>query len=312
MLTGATQADAAVFLIDINAGIQEQTRRHAYILKLLGINTLIGVFNKMDLVRYEQKKFAETKIEFLNFLSGLGIKPDFIIPVSAKEGANISRGNPKMNWYKGPSLLDALDALKCGGEPEEKTLRFPIQDVYKNGNEKIVVGKISSGLIKQGQAITLLPSLQNTRVNSIRIFGKNVKQAGRGENIGLVLDNSARAERGEIIAPKGAPLKPTVYFKGLIFWISRSPLKINQVLTLRCSTQEAKVSVERIEKRINTATLEILEENASGLNINEAAMAVLKTESPVIVENFALMKELGRFIIEHGPDLSGVGIVTDV
>lgn len=310
MLTGATQAEAAVFLIDINSGIQEQTRRHAYIVGMLGISAVIGVFNKMDLAGYQQERFEGMQLEFLKLMADLGIKPHAVIPVSAKDGANISRRSREMNWYKGPSLLKALDTLKCGAKSAGKPLRFPIQDVYENDGEKIIAGKVASGMVTQGCTVTLFPSLRETRVNSIKIFPKQVKKASAGESIGLVLDDPAYAKRGEIIAQEDAPPKPTRQFKGLIFWISAQPLALNKPVTLRCATQEVNAFAEKIEKRIDTSTLEILEENASLLKINEAGVVIFQTEKPIIVENFAFLEELGRFIIESNDDLEGAGIVT--
>ena len=158
----------------------------------------------------------------------------------------------------------------------------------------------------------LFPSFQNTRISSIKVFGEAVKKACAGENIGLVLDESSSVKRGEVIAQKDDPLKPTHHFKGNIFWMSCEPLQINKTITLRCSTQEVKGIAEKIEKRINTSTLEILEENAAELKINEAGVVVFKTEKPIIVEKFFFIEELGRFVIECEYYLRGAGIVTEI
>lgn len=311
MLTGATQAKAAVLLVDVNAGIQEQTRRHAYIIGMLGINNVITVFNKMDLLNYKQERFEAVKTEFLKFMAALRIKPDFIIPASAKEGANISRRTPRMNWYKGPCLLAALDSLRLNAQPAKRPLRFPIQDVYEINGERIIVGKVLSGIIKPGQLVTLFPYFQNTRISAIKVFGEAVKKACAGENIGLVLDDCSSAKRGEVILQKGDPQKPTDHFKGNIFWMSREPLQIHKTITLRCSTQEVKGIAKTIEKRINTSTLETLEENAAELKINEAGVVVFKTEKPILVEQFFFIEELGRFVIESEYNLNGAGIITE-
>ncbi len=311
MLTGATQAETALLLIDVNAGIKEQTRRHAYIIGMLGIDNVITVFNKMDLVNYKQERFEEAKTEFLKFMAGLGIKPYFIIPASAKDGANISRRTPQMNWYKGLCLLEALDSLRLNTKPAKKPLRFSIQDIYEIDGERIIVGKVLSGIIKQGQTITLFPPFKNTRISSIKVFGEAVKKACAGANIGLVLDESSSAKRGGVIAQKDDPPKPTNHFKGNIFWMSHEPLQINKTITLRCSIQEVKGIAEKIKKRIDTSTLEVLEENATELKINEAGVVVFKTEKPIIVEKFFFIEELGRFVIECEYNLRGAGIITE-
>jgi sulfate adenylyltransferase large subunit len=311
MLTGASQAESAVLLIDVNAGVKEQTRRHAYIIGMLGIDKVIIVFNKMDLVNYKQERFEEAKIELSKFMAGLGIKPYFIIPASAKDGANISRRTPRMDWYKGPCLLEAFDSLRLNVKPMKKPLRFPVKDIYEIGGERIIVGKVLSGIIKQGQTVMLFPSFKSARITSIKVFGEIVKKACIGENIGLLLDEAPSVKRSEVIAQKDNPPKPTDHFKGNIFWMSHQPLRINETITLRCSTQEVQGSAEKIEKRINASTLETLEENASELKMNEAGVVVFRTERPIIVEKFVFIEELGRFVIEREGDLKGAGVITE-
>lgn len=302
MITGASQADAGVLLVDVAEGLKEQTRRHAYILGMLGIDKLIVVFNKMDLVNYEEERFKGIRNELLKFLEGVGIKPYFSVPVSAKEDINISKkSSAKMPWYRGPCLINALDDLKSDIKIERKPLRFSIQDNYEIAGKRITVGKVLSGTIKQAQEVILLPSFQNTRVNSIKVFDKDLKEAEVGKNIGLILNDPDLAKRGQIIVEKGDPVNPSDCFKANIYWMSDEPLKINQPLSLRCATQDASCIIEKIEKRINSSTLEIMEEDAGELKMNETAIVIIRVEDPLVIEKFSFVEDLGRFTLEKNP-----------
>jgi sulfate adenylyltransferase large subunit len=310
MITGASYAETAVLVVDANEGILEQTRRHAYILGMLGIDDLIVVFNKMDLINYKEERFKEVKNELLIFLEGIGIRPSFTIPISAKEGVNISKKSSKMRWYQGPCLLKASDSLKLDTKIEKRPLRFSIQDTYEIDGQTVTVGKILSGAVKQGQEVMLLPSFKKTRINLIKVFGKSMKEARAGKNIGLILDDPSFTKKGVIVVEKTEAIKPTDCFKANIFWMSDEPLKINQTLSLRCATQETSCIAEKIEKRINSSTLEIIEENADELKINETGIAIIRTEQPLVIEKFSFIEELGRFAIEKKSILQGMGIIT--
>jgi len=310
MLTGASQAKGAVLIVDAQAGIKEQTQRHAYLIAMLGIENIIVVFNKMDLAAYEQRRFEELKKELMIFLTDLKIKPKFFIPVSAKDGQNISAKSPKMRWHKGPYLLQALGRFSVIKGLTKRPLRFSVQDSYKIKNEEITVGKVLSGVIKSGQKITMFPSSKNSIVKAIRIFGKNPKKASAGENIGIILANPEFAERGEVIAGDSGLPRCLNRFKAEIFWLADAPLQINKSLALRCSAQQVSCRIERIESRMNSSTLEILEENASQLKTNEAAAVIIKTEKPVVLENFEFIEELGRFVLEDNYNLQAAGIIT--
>ena len=312
MMTGASLAEAVVLIVDAKEGIMEQTRRHAYLTSMLGLSNIIVVFNKMDLIDYDKARFNVVKEELLKFFEGLKIKPLFMIPISAKEGANISRKSFKIGWYKGPSLIEAFDLLALDKKSVKKPLRFPVQDVYEIDSEKTIVGRLVSGILKQGQDITLLPLFKNTTIKSIKIFGKRMTSVSERTNIGLTLKESLFVKRGEVIIQKGDPLKPANCFKGNIFWISPKPLQLNETMVLRCANQEIECIVEKIEKRINSSTLEIVEEDAKRLNINEAGVVLLKTKKPVVIEKFNFIEELGRFVIERGYNTQGAGTITEI
>jgi len=310
MFTGATQAEAAVLMIDVQEGIKDQTRRHPYILGMLGIEKVICACNKMDLLHYAREGFEKIKSEISQTLNSVGINPQYIIPISAREGVNISKKSKLTPWYKGPTLLEALDSIKPAVKTQDKPLRFAIQDIYEIEKEKIVAGKVLSGKVRQGQEVNIYPLEKPTRILALKVFGQKKKIAEEGENIGLLLENPELAKRGEILAQKNHPPHLTRRFRADLFWMSEEPLKINQSIILRCSTQEIPGQVEKILERINSSTLEIIEENATQLNFNEAAVVVFKTEQPLAIEKFDFIEELGRFVIESDDYLQAAGIIT--
>lgn len=311
MLTGASMADAAVLIIDAHQGIKEQTRRHAYLIKLLGIQKVMVVLNKMDLTHYKKERFETLKAELLEFFKKLGLTFSFIIPVSAKEDQNITCRSKRMRWYKGPAFLQALDRIKTVRETRKKPLRFCIQDVFRVNKENLAMGKVLSGNIRTGQDVTVMPSGKRTRVSFIKVFNRSKKSAQAGENIGIKLHDPSAIARGQIITGANNQLLPVYNFKASVFWICRKTLRLNKPFFLRFAAQEVKCTAERIEKRINSVTLKALKGSTGKLMKNEAAIVVFRTRGPLVIENFSFIEELGRFVIEHKNSLCGVGIVND-
>lgn len=315
MFTGVSFAEAAILLIDAQEGIQEQTKRHFYILNLLGIKKIIIVLNKMDLLNYSLQKFNNLKEEVLCFLKNLKVKETPpIIPISAKENENISQKSRRLGWYQGPTLLKLLDSLKEARPVLCNITVLPVQDRYNFPAQNTLVGQVISGKIKQGQKVLVLPDFKEATIIEIMVFGqKNIRKAKTGQNVGLILKPALPLKRGEVIINRaGTHLSPTTSFKGNIFWLSTRPLKINKTFTLRCLTQEVPAVAEKIERKINSATLEILGENSSELKINEVGEIIFKLEKPIVAEKFSVIKELGRFIIEYEDNPCGVGIVKEV
>jgi len=310
MITGASQAQAAILVIDVPEGMKEQTTRHASIIGLLGIKQLIVILNKMDLADYKKQPFKEVKDKILDFLAGLNIKPAAVIPVCARSGANVSRKSSLMRWYKGPCLLKALNSLRLKNPGNKKPLRFPAQDIYEINGERIIAGKVVSGVLKCGQKITLLPSLLEAKISAIKIFGESPKKAEAGKNIGIILSEPLPIKRGDIIVDKSSGVRLNDRFKGEVFWWSKEPLRINERVDLRCASQQVRCVIEKIKKRIDPSTLEVIEKNAAGLKINETGMVVIKTETPIVVEKFDFIEDLGRFVLERNFNPEGAGIIT--
>ncbi len=312
MVTGASHAQAAVLIIDANEGIKEQTKRHAYIVSLLGINQLIVVVNKMDLRNFSKKAFDLVKKDTEKFLEGIGTPASVYVPISALKGENITGKSKKMAWYDGPAFLEALGTLKNKKHGENKPLIFPVQDVYKIKDKRIAAGRLEAGIIKKGQSIKILPHNRITRVKSIEKHPCQVDKATPGESIGIVTQDSVFLNRGDIVCEKGKEPLFADSFKANIFWLSKHDFHKNQKLVLRCATQETACRLEKIEKRIDSSTLEIIEENSSRLRNLEVGEVLIRVKKPIAVKRFGDVQELGRFVLVKDENTCAGGIITSL
>jgi len=310
MITGASQAEAAILLVDAEEGVQEQTRRHSYILNMLGLKQVIVVINKMDTVGHDEKRFNEVKSNIIDFLKQINVQPSFVIPISAKEGDNIAIKSEKMSWYTEQTVLEALDTFNPYESNNKKPLRFAIQDVYK-WDKRIIAGRVETGIVKNGQEIAIMPSGEKTKVTSIEEFLKeNVQEAKSGKATGIVTKDKVFVDRGDVICdPENLP-KVTDTFKAHIFWMDKEPLKKGERIILKCATQNAVCQIEKFSKIINSSTLEE-KESTEELANREVADVIIKTDKPIVVENFNDIEEFGRFVLERLNTCAG-GIITEV
>ncbi len=310
MISGASQAQAAVLIIDIAEGVKDQTRRHASIIEMLGIKNVVVACNKMDLVSYDKKTFETVSAEISAFLKSLKIQPLCIIPVSAKDGDNIARRAASMGWYRGPTLIGALDALLPHPRSGRQTFRLPVQDVYKMGGEDIAVGRIASGEVSRGEEIVVHPAGSPVTVDKIKIFERDLVRARKGANIGLILRGAGGIKRGDVLATKGKGPLVSDSFRGRVFWMAEEPLLPGEEVVVRCASQEIPCRVMAIEHAIDSSTLKIVAENAGSLKQHEVGSVVFKAAHPVVTEAFSSVEELGRFTVERGENPQGAGIVT--
>ena len=310
MITGASQAEAAVLIVDVAQGVQEQTRRHSYMLSLLGLDQVVVLINKMDLVDFSRQRFDAVKQDVGQWLQAIGIQPSLYIPISAIDGHNIACKSELLPWYDGPTFLESLDSLRSKQPASSKPLLFPIQDVYKLADKRMNVGRVEAGTIRQGMDIKILPSGRTTTVNSIEKFLQTTDTAIAGECIGITTTDSVFLERGNIVCePSHEPnLTDTVHAS--VFWMDKQDFNKGQRLTLRCATQETPCAIEAISKRINSATLETIEENAQIIKNLEVAQVVIKTKTPVAIKDFNDVQELGRFVLVRDENTSAGGIIT--
>jgi small GTP-binding protein len=309
MMTGATHADAGILVIDVEEGIKEQTMRHLVFLGSVGIKKIIVCVNKMDLVAFDCKRFRDIEKNIREFLARLKIKPLYILPVSAKKGANILKKEKVLAWFLGPSLIKALDALALKIHEGRRPLRLPIQDVYREEDATIFVGQIESGGLKTNQKVVLFPGRKVTQVSSIKIFEKKRKAAFAGENIGFTLKDPRAVARGSVVCQKENAPAECDHFTGSVFWLSFEPLIKSKKMILRSVTQEVGCQCVCIEARIDSSVFKILEHDAEYLKENELGKVSFKTERPVVLEPFDFIRPMGRFILECQGVVCGVGII---
>jgi len=306
MITGASQAEAAILIVDADEGVKEQTRRHAYVLSLLGLDQVVVVMNKMDLVNCSSDRYEAVKSETTSLLASLGITPSYVIPISAKEGDNVASKSSKMEWYKGPTVLEALDTFKTASAPTEKSLRFPIQDVYKIGDKRILVGRVEAGRLSSGQEVKFVPAGSSTKVKSIEVFEGQKENAEAGESIGITLENPLFIERGDVAVDDRS--NPSDSVLANVFWMAKQGFDTGEKLLFRCATQEVGCKI-KIDKRLNSSSLEVLEENANSLNVNEVGQVVITLDRPICTDAFKDIQEMGRFVLVRDNDVVAGGIV---
>jgi sulfate adenylyltransferase large subunit len=310
MITGASQAEAAVLIVDVKEGVREQTKRHAYILSLLGLGQVVAVFNKMDLVDYSEQRFTEVRTDLDKFLASIGLQPIYWIPICALKGENIASRSETMSWYTGPSFLESLDALKSFEPASDKPLIFPVQDIYKLDDKRIIAGKIEAGVLQTGQRITVLPSRQTTLIKTIEKFPDSVDSACAGESIGVTLQDPLFVNRGDVVCQPGAEPTLTNTFGAVVFWMAKKPFQKDEKVTVRCSTQQASSQVNAIHTKIDSSTLQILEEDANTLQNLEVGRVTIETKNPIAIKPFSDVRELGRFVFVRDDDICAGGIIS--
>ena len=308
MITGSSQAEAALLIIDAFEGIRDQTRRHAYILGMLGFKQVCVLLNKIDLVEYAQDKFIQSKAEVTDFLNQLNIHPTFILPISAIQGDNVAHPSEKLSWFDGPTVLQALDTF----EPlkvEEKPLRFPIQDIYSIDGKKMLVGRIEAGRLKRGENLFLLPEKKKVVVKSIEKFLKNdVATANFEESVGIYLKGRHRVGRGRILAGDlSSMISDSI--RANIFWMDARAHQKGETLLFRCVTQEIPCQIEKIYKKFDPASMELIEEEASSISGAEVADVMIHLKSQAVVDPFNDIPEMGRFVLEKEGRPAAGGII---
>jgi bifunctional enzyme CysN/CysC len=310
MVSGAASADAVILVVDAHEGVQEQTRRHAYLLKLLGIRRIVVALNKMDLAGYAEARFAAVRDEVAAYLASIGVQSEelALLPVAAREGANLRERSERMPWYGGPTLLEALDALPQPAAPEEAPLRLWLQDVYKFDERRILAGRIESGRLAVGDRIVFSPSNASARVASIEAWNApQPRVCAAGQSVGFTLDEDIFVERGHVVSHAArAPLVSNV-FRARLFWLGRRPLAAGQQLRLRHGTAETPVVIERIERVVNTDDLSA----AAGdvLPGNGVGEVMLRTRGLLAIDDHAENPITGRFVLVDGELIVGGGII---
>lgn len=313
MVTGAASADAAILLIDANEGIQEQSKRHAYLLSLLGIRQIVVAVNKMDLVGHRQERFEKVKSDYTEFLGKLGIVPQHFVPISAKLGLNITTPSPELAWHKGPSILDALDGFVISAPAAGLPLRFVLQDIYRFDERRILAGRIETGSLRVGEEIVFWPDGKSSKIKSIEAWNAKTPptEAGVGESVAITLEEQIFVERGDVGGPADHGPAEGREIQASLFWLQNDPLPLNVPFTLKLGTQSVEARLVEISRVLDSSTLEPLAGSPTIIHKNEVADVRIRARKPIAFDRHDRINETGRFVIVTGKRIGGGGIIRE-
>lgn len=312
MITGASQADGAVLIIDALEGVRDQTRRHGYLLHLLGVKQVAVVVNKMDRVDFSQARFQEISDEISAHLIGLGVAPTAVIPISARDGDGVAELTPNIAWYKGPTVVGALDALTPARALDELPLRLPVQAITKFDDRRIVAGRIESGQLGTGDEIVIMPSGKIAKVKSVESWPQTplTHRQGAGRSVGITLDRELFLERGDIISHVNAAPRDTRRLRARIFWLHDAPLTSGASVLVRLGTMESRATIVAIDKAVDPGELESV--SAAEIARNHVGEIDIALAKPVATDAYTDNPRIGRLVIEVNGRIAGGGLVLSV
>jgi len=318
MITGASQADAAVLVMDVVEKVQPQTREHIFLARTLGINQLIVLINKMDRVNYDKKEYEAAKEALSKLLKGVGYKVEEIpfIPASAYYGDNITKKSQKMPWYNGPTLFEAFNLLKPPQKLIDKPLRIPIQDVYSiSGVGTVPVGRVESGVLRVGDKVVFEPAGVSGEVKSIEMHHEPIQEAYPGDNIGFNVRGVAKKDlkRGDVA---GHPTNPPTVVKDFTAQIvvlqHPTAIAVGYTPVIHAHTAQVACKFVQLIKKIDPRSGQVKEENPQFLKTGDAAVVKLEPTKPMVVERVRDIPPLGRFAIRDMGMTIGAGMVLEV
>lgn len=318
MVTAASTANLAIILIDARKGVQPQTRRHSYLAHLVGIPHLVVAVNKMDLVDYSQARFEAIKADYLAFAKQLGIQDVRFIPLSALKGDMVVDRGENLFWYDGDTLMEILEAAPAAHTEHDEPFRFPVQYVCRpqdSTNPELhdyrgFMGRVESGSIKVGDAVTVLPSGRTSIVKSIELGGEPLREAITEQSVTLLLTDEIDISRGDMIVKTDALPTQTKQVAATVCWLAEAPLDRARTYLIRHTTRETKAKVAAIEWRVDINTLE--RQAAERLQMNDIAQVSFKLAQPLLTDPYADNRGTGAFIIidESTNNTVGAGMIT--
>jgi bifunctional enzyme CysN/CysC len=315
MVTGAARAEAAILLIDAKEGVRENSRRHGYLLSMLGIKQVIVAINKIDLMDYDQEVFDGIVSEYRAFLDSVGINPLHFIPVSAREGDNIASTGERLSWFDGPTILQAVDGLSKAAADHELPLRMPVQDVYKfnerGDDRRIIAGRIESGSLRVGDPVLFLPSGKRSVVASFETFNAEApEQLRAGQTASVTLEEQIYVSRGDIMChPDTAPAVSTM-LRANLFWLGQKSMEPGKRYKLKLATASVDVTVDSIERVLDASELDTSSDKEQ-VDRHDVAELVLRARRPIAFDPSSELEVTGRFVIVDGYDIAGGGIVRE-
>jgi elongation factor 1-alpha len=318
MITGTSQADAAVIVVSAIEGPQAQTKEHIFLSRTLGVTQIIIDVNKMDAVNYQQAKYEETKKAVSELLKTVGFKVDDIpfVPASGYKGDNIAKKSENMPWYKGQTLIEALDALKPLAKMTEKPLRIPVQDVYTiTGVGTVPVGRVETGVLKPDMKIIFMPANKIGEVKSIEMHHETLPQAVPGDNVGFNVRGLAKTDvkRGDVAGPVDNPPTVAKSFKAQIMVLNHpSVITVGYTPVFHCHTAQVACTFTELITKLDTKTGAAKEQNPQFLKTGDAAIVKITPSKPLAIETKKDFPQLGRFAIRDMGQTVAAGVVIEV
>lgn len=316
MVSGAARAEAALLLIDAKEGIRENSKRHGYLLSMLGIKQITVCVNKMDLVNYSQDVFDQIEKDYRAFLQQIGVVPEQFIPIAAFHGDNMVSKSDKMPWYKGPSILEMLDQFKKAQPPENQVFRMPVQSIYKftadGDDRRIIAGRVETGQIAVGDEVIFLPSNKRCKVKTIEGFNIPAqKTIAAGHATGFTLTEELYLHRGDIMCKVGETLpQVSSLLQVKLFWMSKRPLVTGKEYKLKIGTAKVSAYVKVINHVLDASNLNSAQKTQ--VDRHDVAELVFETKTPVAYDLTGDIEATGRFVVVDEYDISGGGIITSM
>jgi bifunctional enzyme CysN/CysC len=297
MITGASTADAAVVLVDARRGVLTQTRRHAYLLSLIGVRHVALAVNKMDLVGYSERIFANIEQEFRQFVSELGLEEIVAIPISALKGDNVLVPSEQMGWYHGATLMGYLETVPLDeARLQEKPLRMPVQWINRpNPDFRGAAGLIAGGTVSVGDRVRVQPSGLETRVKRIVTYDGDLQKAVAGQSVCLTVEDEIDISRGDVLSAASAPAEVADQFEARLVWMSREPLLPERPYLFKCGTRTIPGTVTRIKYAVNVNTLEHVA--ARVLELNGIGVCNIALDEAIPFDPYAENPDTGSFIL---------------
>ncbi len=316
MITGASRAEAALLVIDAHEGIRENSKRHGHMVAMLGVRQVTVLVNKMDLAGYRQADFEALKADYTAYLRQIDVEPVSFIPVSAREGENITTVSAEMPWYTGPTVLEQLDLFSSGGQLQEKPFRLPVQDIYKftqsGDDRRIVAGTIETGSLSVGEEVLFLPSGKRSVIASVESFNTPARStASAGEATGFTLSTQIYIRPGELMVRPTDP-QPQVgtRIRANIFWVGRTPMSPEKEYKLKLGTAHATVKLAGIVSTLDASDLRY-SRTKQQLDNRDVGECILETTRPIAFDLAAENEATGRFVIVDNYEIAGGGIVLE-
>jgi bifunctional enzyme CysN/CysC len=316
MVTGASRAEAALLVIDAKEGIQENSRRHGYMMSMLGIRQIAVVVNKMDLVGYSRSHYEGIVAEYREFLERIGVHPACFVPAAGREGDNIAIRSAAMPWYQGPTVLEALDQFQAEGPALDRPFRMPVQDVYKftaqGDDRRIVAGTVEAGVLRAGDDVVFYPSGKKGRVRSIEAFNRPLQTAAQaGQATGFTLTEQLYVARGELVARAGE-LKPevTTRLRVSLFWLGKQPLIRKRDYIFKLGTARVICRLEEIHRVVDASNLQV-SDTKDRIDRHDVAECTFKLNRAVAFDTADQLAGTGRFVVVDDYEIRGGGIVRE-